>query len=171
MPDNGARAILEGSERPGGGASFEDCGPVNPGETAEVTVYLRSKLPDEDTGPFIKSFAAARLSERQYLSREQLAEMRGALAKDVADVEAFAKSYGLEVADTDTAARTMTLRGKLADLEKAFGVELRNYRDGAALFRDYAGSISLPAEVAPAVQAVLGLSTRPAARTGNLYNK
>ncbi|HXE15406.1 MAG TPA: protease pro-enzyme activation domain-containing protein [Bryobacteraceae bacterium] len=163
MPDNGARVVLEESERPLA-SSFEDCGRVDPGETAEVTVYLRSKLPDVESGQRVNVLAAAPLSERQYLSREQLAEIRGASPEDIARVEAFAKSYGLEVAATDPAARTVALRGKLGNLEKAFGVELRNYRDGAALFRDYAGPISLPADVAPAVQAVLGLSTRAVAR-------
>lgn len=163
MPNGGERIVLEGSERPVA-SSFEDCGRVDPGKTAEVTVYLRSKLPEVESGKFVNALAAAPLSKRQYLTREQLAEIRGASPEDVARVKAFANRYDLEVGAADPAARTVTLRGKLEDLEKAFGVELRNYRDGATLFRDYAGPISLPAEVASAVEAVLGLSTRPAAR-------
>jgi kumamolisin len=127
-------------------------------------MYLRSKQRDEDRKQFIESLAAAPLSERKYLSREQLAEMRGASSEDIAHIEEFASRYALEVVSTDAAARTVTLRGKLNDLEKAFGVELHNYSDGAGLFRDYSGAISLPADMAPAVEAVLGLSTRPAAR-------
>ena len=163
MPNGGERIVLEGSERPYS-AALEDCGRVDPGETTEVTVYLRSKLPEPEAAHFVKSLTATPLSERQYLSREQLAERRGASPEDLARVKAFANHYGLEVVATDTAARTVTLRGKLEDIEKAFGVELRNYRDGAAQFRDYTGAISLPADIAPAVRAVLGLSTRPAAR-------
>lgn len=163
MPDGSARVVLTGSEG-SYGASLEDCGGANPRETADVTVYLRSKLPDAKEQS-VEAFAATSLSERQYLSREQLAEMRGASPEDIARIEAFAKSYGLAVVDTDAAARAVTLRGKLKDLEKAFGVQLRNYHDGMAVFRGYTGPVSLPAEVAPVVQAVLGLSTRPAARS------
>jgi kumamolisin len=166
MPDGGKRVVLEGSERPLA-SSFEDCGRVDPGETAEVTVYVRSKLPDIESGQFVNALAAAPLSERQYFSREQLAEIRGASPEDVARVKAFANYYGLEVVKSDPAARSVTVRGKIECLEKAFGVELRNYCDGSAVFRDYAGAISLPADIAPRVQAVLGLSTRPAARARN----
>ncbi|HEX6545246.1 MAG TPA: protease pro-enzyme activation domain-containing protein [Bryobacteraceae bacterium] len=164
MPKGGERIVLEGSERPVA-SSFEDRGRVDSGETAEVTVYLRSKRPDVEAGQFINALAAKPLSTRQYLTREQLAEMRGASPEDIARLETFANHYGLEVVATDAAARTVTVRGKLEDLEKAFGVELHKYRDGTALFRDYSGPISLPADVATVVQAVLGLSTRPAARS------
>jgi kumamolisin len=170
MPDNGERVLLKGSERPHS-ADLEDCGRADPGKTAEVTVYLRSKPPGAEAERLTSALTATPLSERQYLTREQLAELRGASPEDVSRVETFANRYGLEVVSIDAGARAITLRGKLVDLETAFGVKLRNFRDGAAEFRDYTGSISLPADVAPAVKAVLGLSTRPAAQTRNLYSK
>lgn len=164
MPNQAAaaRVVLAGSER-SGPANAQDLGPVNPGQEAEVTVHLRSKTPEGEIEQIVNDLSAKPPSERKYLTREELGGLRAPSPEDITRVEAFAKRSGLAVVNRD-ASWTMTLRGKLGDLEKAFGVALHDYSADGAVFRGRTGSISLPADVAPAVAGVFGLDTRPAAR-------
>ena len=157
------RVVIPGSERPAL-AGAEDLGQVDPTQPATVTLQLRGKMTDAEMERFISEQASKPIAQRKYLSREELEEMRGATAEDIAKVSAFASQYHLQVVRIDRAARAVTLSGTLGELEKAFGVELHNYRAGDTTFRDYAGTISVPAGVAPALQGVFGLSTRPVAR-------
>jgi kumamolisin len=159
-----ARLTLSGSERPDL-ANFLDKGRADPQQTAQVTLHLKSKMSDAEMERFVNDLSAKPIAERHYLSREQLAEMRGASPEDIARVQAFASRYHLAVVETNPAARTVTVSGTLADLQAAFGVELHNYQGDGATFRDHNGSVSLPADVAPAIEGVLGLSTKPVARS------
>jgi kumamolisin len=165
MPNEAAaaRIVLGGSERPAV-TNAQDLGAVDANEEAEVTVHLRSKTPESEIAQLVSELSANPVSERRYLTRDELAELRGASPEDVARVEAFAKRYGLQVTKTNLASRSLTVKGTLGDLEKAFGLELRSYSSGGAVFRGRSGSISLPADVAPAVIGVFGLDTRPVAR-------
>jgi kumamolisin len=154
---------LTGSERPELGGA-EDQGRADPNQAADVTLYLRGKMSDAEIEQFVEGLSAKPVSERHYLSREELGELRGATPEDIARVEAFANRYHLKVTSADAAARTVAITGTVANLESAFGVELRNCQSDGAAFRDYSGSISIPAEIAPIVVGVLGLNTRPIAR-------
>ncbi|MFZ0589144.1 MAG: protease pro-enzyme activation domain-containing protein [Bryobacteraceae bacterium] len=165
MPNEAAatRIVLAGSER-SEPANAQDLGPVDPSQEAEVTVHLKSKVPESEMEQLVNNLSSKPPSERKYLTRQELAELRAPSPEDIARVEAFAKRYGLAVMNRDASSRTMTLRGKLGDLEKAFGVKLHNYTAGGTVFRGRTGSISVPADVAPVVTGVFGLDTRPAAR-------
>jgi kumamolisin len=165
MPNEAAaaRVVLAGSER-SKPRNAKDLGPVDPNQEAEVTVHLISKMPENEIKELINDVSLKPPSERKYLTHEELAELRGATPENVGRVVEFAKHYSLAVVNQDAPSRTMTLKGKLADLEKAFGVELQNYSADGAIFRGRSGSISLPADVASAVAGVFGLDTRPVAR-------
>src|SRR5205823_12503083 len=93
-----------------------------------------------------------------------LADAFAAHPDDVALVEAFAQSAGLEVVAVDAPRRAVTLAGTVAALSEAFGVELGEYELGDARFRGRSGPLYVSAGLAPAVQAVLGLDDRPQAR-------
>ena len=84
---------------------------------------------------------------------------------DVAAVESFAATYHLQVTAADPETRTVKLAGTAQQCEQAFGVQLQQASgaDGAT-YLTYSGTIDLPADVAPAIVAVLGLDTHPAAR-------
>jgi kumamolisin len=158
------RVALAGSER-----SFpqqaSDKGPVDPDQKAQVTILLRSRASDADMDRILQQASAQPVGSRQYLSREQLGELRGAEGNDVARVEQFATTHHLTVTHVDQAARTISVEGSLKDLEQAFGVELRKYEQAGHTFRARSGAIQLPYEIAPAIDGVLGLDTRPAADT------
>jgi kumamolisin len=76
----------------------------------------------------------------------------------------WARSQNLEVLDADPTAGRMQLAGTVADLQRAFGVELLHYRANGHDYLSYRGQLYLPAHLHPHVQAVLGLDNRPIAR-------
>lgn len=163
QPSTG-RVTLAGSER-SYPQQATDKGPVDPDHKAEVTIVLRSRTPDEEMERILQNASALPMSARQYMTREELSALRSAESNDVDRVKEFAAAHHLTVTHVDVAARTVSVEGSLKDLEQAFGVQLRKYEGGGHTFRARSGAIQLPGEVAPAVKAVLGLDTRPAAET------
>jgi kumamolisin len=156
MTSDADRASLAGSEPPRRGQAVA-VGPADLGQSLSVSMYLRPKEPIEGGG-------GRREDESVALSREEYAERFGAADDDIARVKQFAEEYGLEVTDVDRGARRVRLRGTVAQLGKAFGVKLVEYRDGATGYLSHERPVSVPAQLAPSVQAVLGLDTHPAAR-------
>jgi kumamolisin len=82
-------------------------------------------------------------------------------------IEAFAREYGLEVGPVNTAARMVALSGTVAQLSRAFAVELRSYESAEVSYRGREGHVHLPADLADAVEGVFGLDNRPQARPLN----
>jgi len=79
-------------------------------------------------------------------------------------VESFATRHRLAVVGQAHGRRTAVLRGRARDLSAAFGADLVHYRRGRTTYRSHDAPIDLPADLAPIVDAVLGLDDRPAAR-------
>lgn len=156
------RVVLAGSERPPV-LNAEDQGPADPQQEAEITVYLKSKKSGAEIESYVDKLSEEPIAERKYLSRQELSEWKGASSEDI-KVEIFAAQYRLSVVKCDPGARTMFLRGKLGDLQQAFGVELKWYLAGGNSFRARSGSISLPVAVAQAIVGVFGLDMRPVAQ-------
>jgi kumamolisin len=157
------RVSLRGSERIAVDGAAE-AGPIDPEEQAEVTVHLRSRTADDQFQKLVEDMSAKPVARREYMSREELSQLRGASPSDIAHVEQFARTYNLSVSASDVSSRTMTLRGTLRDLQEGFGVQLKKYSAGGKTFRARSGYIYLPADVAPAITGVFGLDTRPVAR-------
>lgn len=90
-----------------------------------------------------------------------MAAKYGASPEDLAKVEAFAKENGLEIVEESLEKRSVILSGTVAQFCSAFNVELKSYKHTKGVFRQRTGSIYLPPELIPLVQAVLGLDNRP----------
>nr|WP_295658900.1 S53 family peptidase [Polymorphobacter sp.] len=154
------RVDLPGSHRTAPAA--EHVGPTAPDEPIEVSVYLKDREGDPllalppVTEPAALTGASA---SRANLNEQRHAESRG----DIDCVVAFAKAHGLTVVAEHVARRLVTLRGTAAKIEAAFGTQLAEYDNGTIRFRARSGALTLPADVAAAVTAVLGLDTRPIA--------
>ena len=90
--------------------------------------------------------------------------MSAALLRKKTD-EDFARQHGLEVIEASQPRRTVRVGGRAADVEAAFGLELKRYRitDGTE-YRVPNGPVRLPPELEGVVQDVFGLDTRPVAR-------
>jgi kumamolisin len=120
-------------------------------EQIEVSLYLKPK--------------AAHAGDAGGMTREHMAARRQAEHQDDIDrVIEFARETGLNVVSVEAGRRLIKLAGPAGKMEAAFHTKLGHYDDGGKQFRGRSGSLSLPADIAPIVEAVLGLDTRPAAR-------
>lgn len=124
--------------------------PAKEGEPITVSVLLPRKTPVDPT---------------VRLTREQFAEKHSADPRSEEVVRAFAKEFGLSVEEpAERGRRTLYLTGSQQAMEKAFGVTLQSHTTAAGVLRVREGEITLPEEVAPHVEAVLGLDNRPQAK-------
>ena len=133
----------------------------HPDQTVEVSIRLRSKSKaiHEELGSTLGQLAF------EPMSREQFESSHGADAADLERIKKFAQEYGLKVQETGTelARRTVVLSGTVSNLQKAFGVELKEYSHPKGNFRGRVGEISVPAEYADIITGVFGLDNRPQA--------
>ncbi len=149
-----AKVPVSGSDRaPVAGASR--IGDADPQQRVSVTVVLR---------PRRGGSAAAKAKPGEHLTSAQLAEQRGADPADVERVRAFAAAHGLKVDEVNAAARSVSLSGNVAQVNAAFDVKLSRFADAQGSYRGRTGAVYVPADLAKAVEAVLGLDDRPQAR-------
>jgi kumamolisin len=155
-----ARKILPGSERTAAVATL--VGKTDPAAAVTVTVVLarRTAIPDAT----LQQHAHALPSARPVVDHAQFAALYGAPDDAIAAVRAFATTYGLSVKNVDQARRVVELSGTVAQMERAFGTTLNDYRRDNVTFRGREGALQLPASLAPFVEAVLGLDNRPIAK-------
>jgi kumamolisin len=88
---------------------------------------------------------------------------RSADPADIKAVTSFATSAGFHIVEVDEAARRVRLSGPAALINRTFHVTLVTRSAGARSWRDCDGEPAVPAELQPMVEAVLGLSEKPAA--------
>ncbi len=152
---------LAGSERTPLDKARE-IGPADPNETIEVTIRLRSrtgKTPVVNADEFTKP-----IEKRTVLSRKEFEQRHGADAGSIARIESFARNNKLTVKKTSAARRTVILSGTVAAMNKAFGVELKEYEHPTGRYRGRTGPVQLPADLHDIVEGVFGLDNRPQAK-------
>jgi kumamolisin len=159
MPPRRKRVALPGSEHEPLAAARR-VGRVPADERVDVTVLLR---PRSDRSPSAEPLGAQLPGERQYLTRKELADARGADPADIAQVEEFARAHDLDVVGSSAARRSVVVSGTVAALSKAFGTKLARYEAPGGTYRGRTGPLYVPPELAPLVVAVLGLDDRPQA--------
>jgi kumamolisin len=125
-----------------------------------VSVILKRKEPLKINGRRGRANGPVRVTRAEY-KRHHAAD-----PADMKLVKAFAKEFNLTVEDDPTAAvrRTLKLTGAAADMQKAFGVVLEQKTIDGVQYRVREGGIHVPASLAGAVVAVLGLDNRPQAK-------
>jgi kumamolisin len=157
---NSARkfTVLSGSERnPVRGARLIHNS--HPDQTIEVSVRIRSKA--EAKREELKNALAK--PGFKHMSRADFENTHGADPADLNQIKKFAQEFGLKVHETGTelARRTVMLSGTVANLQKAFNVELKEYSHPKGNFRGRVGAISVPTEYADIITGVFGLDNRP----------
>ncbi|MGH7076863.1 MAG: protease pro-enzyme activation domain-containing protein, partial [Acetobacteraceae bacterium] len=123
-------------------------GDVGRDETIEVSIYLKPRDRDAPAGAN-RAVLAARRTE---LHRD-----------DIRLIRQFAAEHDLTVIAVEPARRLVRLSGPAAAIGAAFRTRLQHYHDGTRRFRGVTGALSLPEDLQPIVESVLGLDTRPAA--------
>ena len=150
---------VPGSERePMAGAT--QAGSLDPSEVMQVTLALRPRA----SGPKQESLDKL-VASGERLSREEYEARYGADPADVQQVEAFAATHGLALAQVNLAARTVALTGRCADFAKAFQVQLGRYEYEGGSYRGRTGTVNIPEELNGIVSSVHGLDNRPQAQT------
>ena len=155
-PKSHARTSLAASENPLP-AHASQTGSIAPEQILTISVITRRRTPLDLAGMQGRILTHAEF-DRDY-------------AADPADFEAlrvFAHEHGLSVDEgaSSLARRTIVLKGPASHMEQAFGVTLHTHRTaGGKPFHSYQGAISLPSQHTPRIEAVLGLDTRPIAKS------
>ena len=72
---------------------------------------------------------------RHHLTHPDFIQWFGANEGDLAAVERFASTHGLNVEDRDPARRTIVLRGRAEQFKRAFDVTLNKYQTEGRVFR------------------------------------
>jgi hypothetical protein len=94
-----------------------------------------------------------------------VAAARRADPADVERVRTVAAHEGLNVESVDVQTRAMRLSGKAHVVNRWFGITLMECRAGSTSWREYDGELRIPAGLTPPVEAILGVSTSPAAQS------
>ena len=138
----------------------QSAGQLNENETIGVTLILRRRAAVPDalvTGP-------------DTITHEELDAQYGADSDDIARVTSTLTGLGLTVTDTHQGSRRMMVSGTISALSAAFGTTLTLVNtphldgSGEVTHRYRSGGLSVPADLAGIVTAVLGLDDRPVAR-------
>lgn len=124
-----------------------------------MTVLLRPRRPL----PSVEELGRQPLAERRHLTRREFTARHGADRKDLAALEDFAAGHGLRIRQASTARRSVVLVGPADRMQAAFRTRLARYRSAQGEYRGRSGHLHVPAAVAPAIEAVLGLDDRPQA--------
>lgn len=107
------------------------------------------------------------LKERRYLTRREFAARHGADRNDLAAIEEFATEHGLHVRQASVGRRSVVLAGRAVRMQDAFSTRLSRYSSPEGDYRGRSGHLHVPARIAPAIEAVLGLDDRPQATTAH----
>jgi kumamolisin len=130
----------------------------DPDQVVEVSVRMRPK----NEAKFNQLRAELEKPGYKPIARAELERLYGADTADIEQIKKFAREYGLKVQEdgTEQARRTVKLSGTVAQLEKAFHVQLNEYSHPSGNFRGREGAISVPEEYASLITGVFGLDTR-----------
>ena len=133
-------------------------------EIAHLTIRVRPKTPFSALQTAVAGIYAKPLAERQFLTREALAQTHGAATADLYAVEHLARTHGLSVTRRSEAQRSLVLTGKLQALLDLFPADLRHCRVGKQTYRGRQGKIQIPSPLAGIVTGIFGYDTRPRQR-------
>ena len=98
-------------------------------------------------------------SYHQWLTPAQYEARFGATNKTVSTLTTYLRSQGLKVTSTGAHNRSVTVRGSVTKVEKAFGTTLANYHHAGQTVRAPSTTVSLPSSLASKVLTVGGLDT------------
>ncbi|WP_437563358.1 S53 family peptidase [Sorangium sp. So ce542] len=143
--------------------NLTDLGPVAENQIIRIVVLLSSLSGDKRD----EARRALEVEEGAPSAPDAgaLRRLHGASDESFAAVVRFASAHGLRVEGRRELPADVTLSGTAHDMRRAFGVELRRVSDGDGQYLAPRGEIRLPPEFADYVVGILGLDTRPVARS------
>jgi kumamolisin len=142
-------------------------GDVDPQETIEVTVRVRSRT-SEDRAALLAEILQQAPAKRHYLSRAELASRFGADPTDIEKVTSYARDNNLSVVTASIPRRSVVLRGTVANLTKAFPTELKRYDSDSGEYRGRQGALQIPQNLSGVIEAIFGFDDRRQARAHSI---
>jgi kumamolisin len=164
---------VEGSERRLGRSS-RLVGKADPNETVTITIMVRRR-PDGPPLPDHEYWASTSLEQQKHLSVEESAARYGASQADLDAVAEFARSHGMTVNATSAAHRKVVAAGTVAQMNAAFGIDLKMYDSlhpegergprgvwlgKRQVHRSHEGYLHVQESLAGVIMAVFGLDNR-----------
>ncbi len=108
------------------------------------------------------------LARRRHLSLGRFRELYGADEREIGRVQAWAEANALTVHEVDAARRSVVLSGRAGALGSAFGTTLAIFEPPQGeKYRGREGPLRVAREVAPIIEAVIGLDKRPLIKARN----
>ena len=154
---------LRGSER-AASAGARRVGDEAPDRPVTVTVLVRRR-PDGPPLPGAAEFSAASSRAPGRTPRRDFAQLYGAHPDDLVAVESYARSQGLQVEAAHPARRTVVVSGTVAQMNRAFSVNLGRYESPDGAYRGREGQIAVPTRLADVIEGVFGLDDRNISKT------
>ena len=104
-------------------------GPADPKQRIRVSVYARQNPHSPaDMTAAIRQLDHELPAKRRYLNNEQFNAVYGADPHELAEISDWAAANKLKVLDQSVPMRRVLVEGAIADVNKAFGVQLNEYR-------------------------------------------
>jgi len=159
--DDADRIVLSGS-RPSVVTAEADEGPIDPATVVEGASITFARTPAQEAE--LRSLIEAQRDAssplyRRWLTPEEYGARYGAAAEDVLTVTLWLSRHGLTVYPLSRGGVRLRFSGTAGQIGAAFGTELHRYRVGGRLPFAPSTDVSVPRALAPAVEAITGLSS------------
>lgn len=152
-------------------AHANSLGKVASGKTTSFRIYL---APNGGTDALKAAVAdvstKGSASYRHFLSAQQYHARFDATGSTVKTVSGFLQDNHLSVTGVEAHNRYLQVRGSAADVQKALGVTLENFRHHGQVVQANTSAVTLPADIASYVTTVTGLDTTPALMTHDAHS-
>jgi kumamolisin len=152
--------LPKSGRKPASGAvSIADTSPTS---EIEITVRIRSRQPLSLAERLQRAgeLGCRKIRDRENVKREEYAHTYGADPADIEAVRQFAKQYHLGEVGSSAGGRSLRFKGSVSNMNRAFGITLRNYKYPFGQYMGREGSLFLPADLIHIVQGVFGLDGR-----------
>jgi subtilase family serine protease len=155
-----ARVVLSGSRTPRVRAA-QDLGPISPDTRIPgiTLVFRRSDAQEAALQDLLTAQQNTTSSEyHHWLTPESFASRFGIADADIATTESWLVSHGFQIDNVARSRDRITFSGTAAQVQAAFGTQLRHYQTEGELHVAPASDLTLPTDLASVTAAVLHLS-------------
>jgi kumamolisin len=135
---------------------------ANGNQKMSVTISLKLRNADQLDAFIADLYNPASPNYKHFLTPEQFAAKFGPSSAEIDQVKRFVESHGLHVDSVSPEGTLIHVSGTAAQMEKAFGVTINNYRNSKGqMYYANANDPKLPADLAGVIVGITGLDNEP----------
>jgi len=154
-----AAGKLVAHNTPGYVASAKSLGAVDPSRTMEVSIWLQPHNRAQLDALADQLYDRNSPNYRHWLKHSEFVAQFAPTAKEAKTVQQFFQAHNLKVVKVGPDNFFVRARGTAGDVERAFRVQLNNYKVGNKTIRANAGDPFVEGAAAPLVRAISGLDS------------